>query len=67
VISAYRRTFEFSEDDASDRPGRGNYYMGCAEPMAIGCTDTLARDNPFGAGILPPGPEQGGGGRGGGR
>lgn len=70
VIHAYENTFGFSEDDASGRPGRGNYYMGCAEPMQLGCTDSLSRDNPLGAGIIPPGPEQqmrGGGGGGGGR
>lgn len=67
VIHAYEDTFGFSSDDADGRPGRGNYYMGCAEPMQLGCTDSLSRDNPFGEGILPPGPDQGGGRGGGGR
>jgi hypothetical protein len=69
VIHAYEDTFNFSSDDADGRPGRGNYYMGCAEPMQLGCTDSLSRDNPFGEGIIPPGPDQQmgrGGGRGGG-
>ncbi|MCB9555144.1 MAG: pilus assembly protein [Deltaproteobacteria bacterium] len=31
---------------------RGGYFMGCRQPMKLGCTDTLGSDNPFGDYII---------------
>jgi hypothetical protein len=36
------------------RRQRGEYFMGCREPMKLGCTDTLSSDNPFGDYIVRP-------------
>ena len=38
LIKAYKDT----------RDARGEYFMGCKEPMKLGCTDSLSQDNPFG-------------------
>jgi hypothetical protein len=38
LIKAYKDT----------RDARGEHFMGCKEPMKLGCTDSLSQDNPFG-------------------
>jgi hypothetical protein len=41
---------------------RGEYFMGCEEPMNAACGDGMGTENPFGDGVHWPPPGSGGGG-----
>jgi hypothetical protein len=60
--------FGFEDDEDAVPPyqqvldNRGEYYMGCEEPMNASCGAGLGTDNPFGDGVHWPPPEGSAGG-----
>jgi hypothetical protein len=51
--ASYETAPHIGEYEAT-RQGRGDHFMGCPRQEMLGCTDTLAQDNPFGDYLYRP-------------